>query len=139
MSGGFHTNYREENLISRLESSRHSAWSRQLSQLGDCADELAQRLAMKLVDSKLIETTNQRDVEDQLAHYLDELLRAEDFDIQYAISPIRNLVPRPNRISLFVTARIIERLIEHRAIVDIYGTDDEIYSVVNLEVGRFIT
>ena len=94
---------------------------------------------MKLVDSKLIETTNQRDVEDQLAHYLDELLRAEDFDIQYAISPIRNLVSRPNRISLFVTARIIERLIDHRAIVDIYGTDDEIYSVVNLEVGRFIS
>ena len=45
MGGDFHTNYREETLISRLESSRQSAWGRQLHQLSDCADQLAQRLA----------------------------------------------------------------------------------------------
>lgn len=138
MGGDFHTNYREESLISRLESSRQSAWGRQLYQLGDCADQLAQRLAMKLVDSKLIETTNQRDVEEALADCLAELLQAEDFDIQYAISPIRNLVPRPNRISLYVTAFVIERLLNHRAVVDIYGTDEEIYAVVNQEVTNLI-
>ncbi len=138
MGGGFNTNYREENLISRLESSRQSAWNRQLSQLGDCADQLAQRLAMKLVDSKLIETTSQRDVEEQLASNLGELLQAEDFDIQYAISPLRNLVSRPNRISLYVTAFIIEKLINHRSVVDVYGTDEEIYGVVNAEVTHMI-
>lgn len=136
--GGFNTNYREENLISRLESSRQSAWVRQLSQLGDCADQLAQRLAMKLIDTKLIETTNQRDVEEQLATNLGDLLQAEDFDIQYAISPLRNLVPRPNRISLYVTAFIIEKLINHRSVVDVYGTDEEIYAVVNNEVSHMI-
>jgi hypothetical protein len=138
MGGGFNTNYREENLISRLESSRASAWSKQLAQLSDCADQLAQRLAMKLVDTHLIETTNQREVEEQLAGNLGELLQAEDFDIQYAISPLRNLVPRPNRISLYVTAYIIERLINHRAVVDVYGTDEEIYNVVNQEVSHMI-
>ena len=136
--GGFNTNYREENLISRLESSRQSAWVRQLSQLGDCVDQLAQRLAMKLVDTNLIETTNQRDVEEQLATNLGDLLQAEDFDIQFAISPLRNLVPRPNRISLYVTAFIIEKLINHRSVVDVYGTDEEIYSVVNNEVSHMI-
>lgn len=136
--GGFNTNYREENLISRLESSRQSAWVRQLSQLGDCADQLAQRLAMKLIDTELIETTNQRDVEEQLATNLGDLLQAEDFDIQYAISPLRNLVPRPNRISLYVTAFIIEKLINHRSVVDVYGTDEEIYAVVNNEVSHMI-
>jgi len=134
MGGGFNTNYREESLISRLESSRQSAWGRQLAQLSDCIEQLAQRLALKLVDAKLIETTNQREVENQLAHALEDLLQAEDFDIQYAISPVRNLVPRPNRISLWVTAFIIEKLIDHRAVVDIYGTDEEIYNVVNDEV-----
>jgi hypothetical protein len=138
MSGGFHTNYREENLISRLESSRQSAWARQLMQLGDCADELAQKLAMKLVNSNLIETNNQRDVEEQLASALGELLNAEDFDIQFAIANFRNLVPQANRISLYVTAFIIERLIDHRSVVDIYGTDEEIYSVVNTEVTAMI-
>lgn len=138
MGGDFHTNYREENLISRLESSRASAWGKQLMQLGDCADELAQRLALKLVDNHLIETTNQREVEEQIAGCLGELLRAEDFDIQYAIAPLRNLVPRPNRISLFITAFVIERLINHRSVVDVYGTDDQIYGVVNDEVNRLI-
>ncbi len=138
MGGGFNTNYREENLISRLESSRASAWSRHISQLSDCADELAQRLALKLVDEKLIETTNQRDLEEQIAGNLGQLLQAEDFDIQFAISPLRNLVPRPNRISLYITAFIIERLLDHRSVVDVYGTDEEIYNVVNTEVNRFI-
>lgn len=138
MGGDFHTNYREENLISRLESSRQSAWTRQLMQLGDCADELAQKLAMKLVDSELIETTSQRDVEEQLAGALGELLRAEDFDIQYAIANFRNLVPQANRISLYVTAFVIERLIDHRSVVDVYGTDEEIYTVVNQVVTSMI-
>ncbi len=137
-AGGFSTNYREENLISRLESSRQSAWSRQLSQLGDCVDQMAQRLALKLVDEKLVETTNQRELEEQLAGCLSGLLEAEDFDIQYAISPVRNLVARPNRMSLYITAFIIERLISHRAVVDVYGTDEEIYKVVDQEVSRLI-
>ncbi|CAO0820966.1 DUF507 family protein [Desulfarculales bacterium] len=138
MGGDFHTNYREETLISRLENSRQSAWWRQLMQLGDCADELAQRLALKLVDRQLIETTSQRDVEEQLAGALGELLQAEDFDIQYAIAPLRNLVQRPNRISLYITAFVIERLINHPKVVDVYGTDEELYNVVNQEVSRLI-
>lgn len=138
MGGDFHTNYREENLISRLESSRQSAWTRQLMQLGDCADELAQKLAMKLVDSQLIETNNVRDVEDQLATALGELLTAEDFDIQYMIANFRNMVPQANRISLYVTAFIIEKLIDHRSVVDVYGTDEEIYATVNHEVASLI-
>lgn len=138
MGGGFNTNYREENLISRLENSRQSAWGRQLLQLGDCLEQLAQRLALKLVDGKLIETTNQRDVETQISASLSELIDAEDFDIQYAISPFRNLVARPNRISLWVTAFIVERLIDHRSVVDVYGTDEDIYNVVNQEVTSFI-
>jgi hypothetical protein len=137
-AGGFSTNYREENIISRLESSRQSQWSRQIMQLGDCVEQLAQKLAMRLISDQLIETTNQRDVEDQLAKNLGSLLDAEDFDIQFAIANVRNLVPRPNRISLYVTAFIIEKLIEHRAVEDVFGTDQEIYEAVNDEVIKMI-
>jgi hypothetical protein len=138
MGGDFHTNYREETLISRLESSRQSAWGRQLHQLSDCADQLAQRLAMKLVENQLLETNSLRDIEEQLAGALGDLLQAEDFDIQFAIAQVRNLVPRPNRISLYVTAFIIEKLVNHPKVVDVFGTDEEIYNVVNQEVTRLI-
>ena len=138
MRSGFSTNYREENLVSRLESSRQSAWGRQLYQLGELAEQLAQRLAMRLVDEKVVETNNQRDMEEQISRCLSNLMEAEDFDIQFAIAQVRNLVPRPNRISLYVTAFIIEKLIDHRSVVDIYGTDEEIYNVVNAEVTKLI-
>ena len=137
-AGGFSTNYREESLISKLENSRQSSWFRQMNQLNELADQLAQRLALKLVDENLVETSSMRDLEEQLAHCLGTLLDAEDYDIQFAISPIRNLVPRPNRISLYVTAYIIEKLISHRSVEDIFGTDEEIYEVVNNEVVRLI-
>ena len=93
---------------------------------------------MRLVSDELIETTNQRDVEDQLAANLDGLLDAEDFDIQFAIANVRNLIPRPNRISLYVTAFIIEKLISHRSVEDVFGTDQEIYEAVNEEVTKMI-
>jgi hypothetical protein len=65
-------------------------------------------------------------------------LHAEDFDIQFAIAQVRNLVLRPNRISLYVTAFVIEKLVNHPKVVDVYGTDEEIYNVVNQEVTRLI-
>ena len=138
MSAEFHTNYREETLISRLENSRQSAWGRQLSQLGECIEELSQRLALKLVDNHIVETTNQQEVEGQLAIGLNDLLQAEDFDIQYLIAPVRNLMDRPNRMSLYITAYILEKLIKHRSVVDIFGTDEEVYATVNQEVTRLI-
>jgi hypothetical protein len=47
-------------------------------------------------------------------------------------------VRRPNFISLYITAFIIEKLINHRTIIDIYGTDEEIYQCVNSRVSRII-
>ena len=45
---------------------------------------------------------------------------------------------RPNFITLYVTAFIIEKLINHKTIVDIYGTDEDIYNAVNTLVQKFI-
>lgn len=137
-AGGFSTNYRESNLISRLESSRQSAWSRQLAVLNDLGEEIARKLALKLVDAGLIEVKNIRELEEQLFACINDLLNAEDFDIQFAISPIRDLVARPNRVSLYITAFIIEKLLDHRTVVDIYGTDEEIYEAVNEEISKSI-
>jgi len=58
--------------------------------------------------------------------------------VQFQIANIRNLVPRPHFVSLYVTAYIIEKLINHKSIVEIYGTDEEIYHSVNNQVFKVI-
>jgi hypothetical protein len=41
-------------------------------------------------------------------------------------------------ISLYLTAFVIEKLIHHRAVVDIYGSDEEIYACINRQVTKYI-
>jgi len=93
---------------------------------------------MKLIEDKLIETKNKKELERQLAGCIKTLISAEDFDVQYRIAPLRTIVRRPNFISLYLTAFIIETLINHRTVVDIYGTDEEIYKCVDSQVSRMI-
>jgi len=62
----------------------------------------------------------------------------EDFDIDYQIAPLRNLVPQPNIVSLYVTSFVIEQLIKHKDVVDIFGSDEEIYFTINEQVKKFL-
>lgn len=138
MSSDFNVNYREDSLISRLENSRQSAWGRQLMQLDDNRFEISRKLAMRLIENNLLETNNQKEIEEQMLGCLNQLLQAEDFEIQYAVAPLRALVERPSRMALYITSFISEKLINHRSVVDIYGTDEEIYNTVNQELAKFI-
>ncbi len=100
-------------------------------------DELADRISMKLIEERLVETTSKGDLEDQIRAALQKVLDSEEFELQYQTANLRTLVPRPNFISLFVTAYIVEKLIDHKCIVDIFGTDEEIYHSVNKQVSKF--
>jgi hypothetical protein len=93
---------------------------------------------MRLLEQRLVETTSKEELENQLSICLRTLLTAEDFDIQYLTANVRNLVPRPHFVSLYLTAFIVEKLIQHKSIVDVYGTDEEIYRCVNNEIYRLI-
>jgi hypothetical protein len=44
------------------------------------------------------------------------------------------LVPNPHIVSLYVTAFVIEHLVKHKDIIDVYGSDEEIYACVNRPV-----
>ena len=90
-------------------------------------DTLSEKIATKLIEERLVETTSKDDLDGQINFALQNLLTAEEFEIQYHIANVRTLVPRPNFISLYVTAYVIEKLINHRCIVEIYGTDEDIY------------
>ena len=138
MARDYRPNIRESNVISRLDSAKEAARAGAINQLYEVGDDLANRIAMRLIEEKLIETKNKKELERQLAGCIKTLVAAEDFDVQYRIAPLRTLVRRPNFISLYLTAFIIETLINHRTIVDIYGTDEEIYKCVDSQVSRMI-
>ena len=109
-----------------------------LQGIKDCLEPLSNSIAMKLVENKLVETTSKNNLEEQISLCLEKLSRAEDFDIDYSISPIRNLVPNPHVVSLYVTAFVIEKLLKHKDIVDIYGSDEEIYQCINHQVKKHL-
>ena len=138
MARDYRPNIRESNVISRLDSAKEAARAGAINQLHEVEQELANRIAMKLIEQKLIETKNKKELERQLAGCIKTLIEAEDFEVQYQIAPLRTVVRRPNFVSLFITAFIIEKLINHRTIIDIYGTDEEIYESVNSQVNKMI-
>ena len=138
MARDYRPNVRESSVISRLDSAKEAARAKAINRLYEVGEDLANRIAMKLIEEKLIETKNKKELERQLAGCIKLLITSEDFDVQYQIAPLRSLVRRPNFISLYVTAFIIEKLINHRTIVDIYGTDEEIYHCVDSQVSRMI-
>lgn len=109
-----------------------------LQGIKDCLEPLSNTIAMKLVDNKLVETTSKNALEEQIGLCLDKLSRAEDFDIDYTVSPIRNLVPNPHVVSLYVTAFVLEKLLNHKDVVDIYGSDEEIYLCINRQVKKYL-
>ena len=77
-----------------------------------------------MIESGLVETTNKNVLEEQVQKCLEKLNRLDDFEIDYQVAPIRNLVPNPQIVSLYVTAFVIEKLINHKDVVDIFGSDE---------------
>ncbi len=138
MSREYRPNARESAVISRLDHEKESQRYTAMNLLRQHLDLLSDRIATKLIEERLVETTSKDELESQLHFSLETLLTAEEFDIQFHLANVRSLVPRPHFISLYVTAFIIEKLIDHRCIVEIYGTDEDIYHCVNRQVAKLI-
>ena len=138
MAKVFRPSSRESSILSKIESTKEHMRRLAISRVRDCSESLANAISSKLIENNLVETTNQNSFEDQIKGCLDRMTRMDDFDIDYQIAPIRNLVPQPQIVSLFVTAYVIEKLIEHKDVVDIYGSDEEIYFTINQQVKKFL-
>jgi hypothetical protein len=131
-------NARESAVISKLDHAKETQRINAMQLLREHLDTLSNRITIKLIEQRLVETTSKDELENQLSICLRSLLTAEEFDIQYLVANVRNVVPRPHFVSLYLTAFIIEKLVNHKAIVDVYGTDEEIYRCVNNEVFKLI-
>ncbi len=136
MAKVFRPSTREASILSRIESSKGHRRRLAISAVRERAESVANAIAMKLVDAKLIETTSKTSLEEQITGCLEKLGRASDFDIDYQVAPLRNLVPNPNIVSLYVTCFVLEKLIDHKDVVDIFGSDEEIYFTINRQVEK---
>lgn len=138
MAKVFRPSTRESSILSKIESSKEHARRRALKAVRDCIDPLSNAIAMKLIENNLVETTNKNSLEEQINKCLDKLSHAEDFDIDYQTAPFRGIVPQPHVVSLYVTAFVIEKLINHKDIIDIFGSDEDIYFCINQQVKKFL-
>ncbi len=134
MAKMFYTGNRESKLLSKIESSKERERIKTISAIRENIDSFSNKVSMKLIEIGLIETVSKSSVENQIVRCLDTLCRAEDFDIDYAVAPFRALVSNPNIASLYLTAFVVETLINHKDVIDIYGSDDDIYFCIQKEL-----
>ena len=134
----FRPSNRESMILSKIESSKERAQKNAINSVRDNLDQLANSVATKLVGNKHVETTSKNSVEEQIAKKLNDLCFADNFDIDYQIAPFRNLVNNPNIVSIYLTAFVLESLINHKDVIDIFGTDEEIYGCINKQVLKYI-
>jgi hypothetical protein len=134
----FRPSTRESTLLSKIESSKEHARRQAIRGIKDCIDPLSNAVAMKLVENNLVETNNKNGLEEQIWRCLDKLGRSDDFDIDYQVAPLRNLVKQPHVVSLYLTAFVVEQLINHKDVVDIYGSDEDIYFCINRQVVHYL-
>ncbi|MBN1850305.1 MAG: DUF507 family protein [Deltaproteobacteria bacterium] len=127
----FNTGRVQDKLLDRLErKEKHQAFQRDRF-FKFKLDEMHTRLSQALLMEKIVETDSPAIVSDLILKGLKQLTKTSEFDFKYYIAPIRNLVPRPNPISLYLTQYILEDVVNDPGIIDVFGTDQEIYKVVN--------
>jgi len=139
MAKVFRPSTRESSILSRIESSKEHARRVAISTVREDPARFANPISMKLVEDHLIETTNKNTLEEQITKCLETLTHADEFDVDYQIAPFRNLVQQPNVVSLYLTAFVIEKLIDHKCVVDIYGSDADIYLCIHKQVARLLS
>ncbi|MDO5675143.1 MAG: hypothetical protein Q4G66_09545 [bacterium] len=102
----------------------------------EMAPELAILLVQRLLDQHIIETNSAQAIKEVMERQLERIGDLDEFDMQFKIAPVRNLVPDPNLISLYLTQYITEDLIEHANIQDVFGDDLAIYTAVDSVLSR---
>ena len=106
-----------------------------LNKARDNAPELAIRLVQRLIDEHIIETNNVQAIQEGVEKQLKEPSDMDEFEIRLKIADIRTLVPDPNILSLYLTAYVIDDLIDHPNIQDIFGDDRDVYNAVESILG----
>ncbi|MCL7487787.1 MAG: hypothetical protein M8357_06410 [Desulfobulbaceae bacterium] len=97
----------------------------------DNAADLAKSLVQRLLDEHIIETNSDRAIRETVEKELKKLIDIDEFDMQFKVAPLRSLCQDPNIISLYMTQFIIEDLVDHPNIKDVFGDDLDVYKAVD--------
>ena len=106
-----------------------------LNKARENAPELAVRLVQRLIDEHIIETNDVPAIQEGIERQLKAPSDMDEFEIRLKIADIRTLVPDPNILSLYLTAYVIDDLIDHPSIQDVFGDDLDVYNAVESILG----
>ncbi|MBC2695052.1 MAG: hypothetical protein HF982_07225 [Desulfobacteraceae bacterium] len=134
----FRPSNRESSILSKIESSKEYDRRRAINRVKECIEPLSNAIAMKLIENDIIETTNKNGLEEQINKCINKLSNSDEFDIDYQIAPMRNIVPNPHIVSIYITSFVIEKLINHKDVIDIFGSDEDIYHCINQQIIKFL-
>ena len=134
----FRPSSRESTILSKIESSKEYARRQALRAIMDCIDPLSNSIAMKLLEEEIVETHNKNALEEQIYKCLEKLSHADEFDVDYQIAPFRNIVNNPHIVSLYLASFVIEKLIDHKDIIDVFGSDEDVYHVIHNQVVKYL-
>jgi hypothetical protein len=98
--------------------------------------EIHKNLSQALLSEKVVETDNPSVMSELLLRGLKQALRVNEFEFKYFIAPIRSLLPNPNPVSLYITQYLLEVVTKDPSVTEVYGTDLDIYKVVNQVITR---
>ena len=126
----------QEQLIKKLERNEKQRSFQQGRFFRFRLMEIHNRLCQTLLQERVVETDNAGAFSESILKGLKKALNSSEFDFKYFISPIRNLIPRPNPYSLYMTQYLMEVLMEEPFIIDIFGTDEDIYHIINRVISQ---
>ncbi|BCO09862.1 hypothetical protein GF1_22380 [Desulfolithobacter dissulfuricans] len=122
--------------IDAIDRKREKERRFMLRKARDNAHELATALVQRLIDEHIIETNSDRSIRESMEKQLQSLMDMDEFDLQFKVAPIRTLTQDPNFVTLCITQYIIEDLIDHPHIQDIFGDDLDVYRAVDSILSR---
>lgn len=131
MARHYNPNAATNRTINSIDRKREQERHFLLMKARDNAAELATRLVQRLLDEHIIETNSDKAIREAVENQLKQLIDMEEFEMQFKIAPVRSLCQDPNIISLFMTQFVIEDLVEHPNIQDVFGADLDVYNAVD--------
>ncbi len=117
--------------IRAIDRKREQERKQMFTHAKENAESLSVKLVQRLLDREILETTSIKNIQETFENQLKKIGFLEEFELQMKLAPIRTLVPDPNVISLYFTQFIIEDLINHSDVQDIFGEDLDIYRAVD--------
>ncbi|MDR3090452.1 MAG: hypothetical protein LBU39_11670 [Desulfobulbaceae bacterium] len=117
--------------IRAIDRKREQERKKMFQQARDHSELLATKLVQRLIDKGVIETTSPQAIREVVEEHLKRLPTIDDFDLQMKLAPVRTLVQDPNAVSLYFTQIIVEDLVNHQDVTDVYGADLDVYLAVD--------